>query len=220
MRPVPEEPSVTDAREDPGHGMAGPPGDPPGFRDAAEKGARGAPPDPGAAGLLAPPPGGLPRDHHALIRENGGFIPWCGPAALALATGRGLEEACGMLRAVAPQWYPRGGPIVTAYWRDLLAVLGQCGVPHATAPVAPGPRPTLLDLLRRGGPGGAALEPGWFLMRVTGHFLLVRSHGFGLGLAHDNHHSGTLVTARCLGRRRVTHAARLLGGPMLEQPPT
>ncbi len=151
-----------------------------------------------------------------LAGENGGRVPWCGPAAVALVTGCSLDTASAMLREIAPHWYPEDGPVVTAYWRDLLGALDRAGVPYA--PFAPGQagRTSLLRMLRRGGPEGAMLEPGWYLLRVTGHFLLLRSYGFGLGTVHDNRHSGVLVTHRAHGLRRVTHAARVLGGPCLD----
>jgi hypothetical protein len=173
----------------------------------ADSGRRGLVATIGAeAGLLLP--AGL-RSHDDLAAENNGYAPWCGPAALALATGRDYAEASALLRATAPAWYPESGPIVTAYWRDLLAALAAAGIPHA--PLAlPEARPSLLRLVRDG------LDPGWYLLRVTDHFLLLRSHGFGLAQLHDNRHTATLLTARTHGRRKVTHAARLLGGPLVE----
>ena len=61
-----------------------------------------------------------------------------------------------------------------------------------------------------------ALLRGWYLVRVTGHFLLLRSQGFGFARLHDNHHTGAALTARTHGRRKVTHVSRLLGGPLVE----
>ena len=155
---------------------------------------------------VAPP--AVPRGHLDLTAENGGLVPWCGPTALALATGRGYAEATAMLRAAAPDWYPAEGPIVTAYWRDLLATLAAAGVAHAPHDL-PEKRPTLLRLVRDG------LAAGWYLLRVTDHFLLLRSQGFGFARLHDNHHTAAPLTARTHGRRKVTHAARLLGGPLV-----
>jgi hypothetical protein len=152
------------------------------------------------------------RTHGELADENGGYAPWCGPTAVALATGHGYHAATELLRATAPAWYPESGPIVTAYWRDLLAALEAEGIPHAPA-VLPDRRPSLLRLVRDLG-----LEPGWYLVRVTDHFLLLRSHGFGLAQIHDNRHTGALLTGRTHGRRKVTHLARLLGGPLLANP--
>ncbi|MDO9712100.1 hypothetical protein [Paracraurococcus lichenis] len=149
------------------------------------------------------------RGHLALLEENLGETPWCGPAALALATGRSYAEAGALLRAVAPPWYPAEGPIVTAYWRDLLDGLRMAGIPHE--PMAlPEKRRSLIRFARDG------LEQGWYLVRITDHFLLLRSHGFGLVTLHDNRHTGVLVTTRTHGLRHVTHAARLLGGPLVE----
>ena len=135
-------------------------------------------------------------------------IPWCGPAALALATGRSYAGASALLRAVAPAWYAPTGPIVTAYWRDLLAALDLVAVPHAPV-VLPAPRCALHALVRAG------LPRGWYLVRVTDHFLLLQSRGFGLATVHDNRHDGAVLTAATHGRRHVTHMARLLGGPLL-----
>jgi len=147
------------------------------------------------------------RGHLALLEENRGDTPWCGPAALALATGRSYAAACALLRATAPAWYPAEGPIVTAYWRDLLAALAMAGVGHRPVPL-PERRSSLLHLVRQ------ELPEGWYLIRVTDHFLLLRSHGFGLTTLHDNRHTGAVVSAAAHGRRHVTHAVRLCGGPL------
>ena len=40
------------------------------------------------------------RGHLALTQENQGNSPWCGPAALALATGQSYAATCALLRAV------------------------------------------------------------------------------------------------------------------------
>lgn len=149
-----------------------------------------------------------PRGHLDLAAENNGSVPWCGPTALALATGRSYAGATELLRSVAPDWYPAEGPIVTAYWRDLLSALAAAGVPHAPHDLSE-KRPNLLRLVREG------LAAGWYLLRVTDHFLLLRSQGFGFAVLHDNHHTGAPISARSHGRRKVTHAARLLGGPLL-----
>ena len=148
------------------------------------------------------------RGHLALTAENGGLVPWCGPAALALATGLSYRAASELLRNTAPGWYPETGPIVTAYWRDLLAALEQAGVEYAPLAAPEGPESRLMAFAR-------GLEPGWYLLRVTDHFLLVRSHGFGLAQVYDNRTSGQVLGARTHGRRKVTHAVQLLGGPLL-----
>ena len=150
------------------------------------------------------------RGHLQLAAETGGLTPWCGPAVLALATGRGYAEACSLLRAAAPEWYPAAGEVVTSYWRDLIAVLEGEGIGTAAVEL-PAPRPTLLRLVR-----GGLLDAGWYMLRVTDHFLLLRHHGFGLASLHDNRHTGAVVTGRTHGRRKVTHAVRLLGGPLVE----
>ena len=98
------------------------------------------------------------RGHLALLEENRGETPWCGPAALALATGRSYAEAAQMLRNVAPAWYPAEGPIVTAYWRDLLVALDMAGVAHAPA-LLPERRRSLSRFARDG------LAEGWHLVR-------------------------------------------------------
>jgi hypothetical protein len=152
-----------------------------------------------------------PRGHLALAEENGGLTPWCGPAAVALATGLGYRDASELLRRSAPGWYPEEGPIVTAYWRDLLAALRQAGVEHEVLdPMPNAPRDSLLRFVR------GDVAPGWYLVRVTDHFLLLRHHGFGLASVYDNRHSGALLSARTHGRRKVTHVARLLGGPLAD----
>lgn len=147
------------------------------------------------------------RGAEALAAERGGHLPWCGPAAVALASGCSYARACDLLRAASPAHYPATGEIVTAYWRDVVAALGMAGVRCTPLPLSDLPfagRPTLLGLARRGG-----LEPGLYLVRVTGHFLLLRLHGFGLAQLHDNRLSGAVLTARTHGRCRVSHVARL-----------
>jgi hypothetical protein len=202
----------------------------------------------GAAPPASPPspPAALPRSAEDLAAERGGYAAWCGPAVVALATGRPYAEACALIRRAAPDRYPEGKDLATAYWRDLIAALALAGVPaEAAAAAAPGAAraPTLVGLARRGG-----LVPGWYLVRVTGHFLLLRLHGFGLqrfaarsergtaagrcpqggftlrgdhapprsALAQvfDNRLSGAVLSARTHGRRRVTHLARIAGGPL------
>lgn len=159
------------------------------------------------AGHRAETPATL-RGHLALLEENRGETPWCGPSTLALATGRSYAEAGMLLRSIAPEWYPAEGPIVTAYWRDLLGALDSLGIAHAPLALA-AKRRTLIRFARDG------LAPGWYLVRITDHFLLLRSHGFGLTTLHDNRHTGVLVSAKTHGRRHVTHAVRLLGGPLV-----
>ncbi len=149
------------------------------------------------------------RGHLQLQTEAAGRTPWCGPAVLALATGRSYRGACALLRRVAPSCYPKRAEVVTTYWRDLLTALREDGVPYAPIAV-PQPGASLLRLLRE-----EEWRPGWYLLRVTDHFLLLRQHGFGLARVHDNHHTGVVVTGHVHGRRHVTHAVRLLGGPLL-----
>ena len=156
---------------------------------------------------LAERPPGL-RSHDELTAENGGLVPWCGPATLALASGLPYRAAGTMLRGIAPDWYPGAGPVVTAYWRDILGALEQLGVAHAPVDL-PERRPNLLGLVRGG------LAPGWYLLRVTDHFLLLDNRGFGLATVHDNRLTAAVLTAKTHGRRRVTHAAQLLSGPRL-----
>ncbi|WBV43136.1 hypothetical protein [Pseudoroseomonas cervicalis] len=142
------------------------------------------------------------RGPEALAAERGGILPWCGPAAIALAAGCSYAEACALLRRVAPQRYP-AGEIVTAYWRDVMAALAEAGLAATRLPLAE-PRPTLIGLARRHG-----LSAGLYLVRVTGHFLLLRHHGFGLAEVHDNKLAGAVLSPRSHGLCRVTHVARL-----------
>ena len=151
--------------------------------------------------LEAGPGAGL-RGAEALAAERGGLRPWCGPAAVALAANCSYARACALLREVAPTRYTPGEEIVTVFWRDLLEAVERGGVGAARLAI-PG-RPTLLRLVRQGG-----LEAGLYLVRVTGHFLLLRHHGFGLAQVDDNRLSNALLTAHTHGRCRVTHLARL-----------
>jgi hypothetical protein len=131
-----------------------------------------------------------------LARERGGQFGWCGPAAIAL-------------RQVAPERYAAQPDIMTAYWRDVMAALRVAGLSAEQLPVEKsGNRgPTLLGLARHAG-----LQPGLYLVRVTGHFLLLALHGFGLAQVHDNRLSGAVLSVRSHGLCRVTHLARLPGG--------
>ncbi|MCI0756815.1 hypothetical protein [Teichococcus vastitatis] len=142
------------------------------------------------------------RGAEALMAERGGILPWCGPACIALAIGSSYAIACALLRTVAPERYAPEAEIATTYWRDMVAALDHAGVP--ASPRAVEGRPTLLRLVRQGG-----LEPGFYLVRVTDHFLLLRVHGYGLAEVHDNRLSGEVLTTRTHGLCRVTHLARL-----------
>jgi hypothetical protein len=155
--------------------------------------------------------------------ERGGQAGWCGPAVVALATGCGYARACALLRQVAPERYDDSRDIVTAYWRDVMAALAASGLAaRELALRKPGGRgPTLLGLVRQGGvegdagatsPQEAGLRQGLYLVRVTGHFLLLAAHGFGLAQVHDNRLSGAVLSVRSHGLCRVTHLARLPAG--------
>lgn len=142
------------------------------------------------------------RGAESLAAERGGYAAWCGPAVVALASGRSYADACALLRGVAPERYAAQEDIATVYWRDVVAALRQTGVAAIPLPVEG--RPTLLGLARRGG-----LQRGLYLVRVTGHFLLLRLHGFGLAEVHDNRLSGAVLSTRSHGLCRVTHLAEL-----------
>lgn len=132
--------------------------------------------------------------------ERGGHAPWCGPAAVATAAGLSYTAACDLLARVAPERYPPGREIVTAWWRDLLGALAASGI-RAEPRLVPG-RPTLCRAVREG------LPEGWWLARVTDHFFLLRVSRGG-GLLFDNRHHAAPVSAATHGRRRLTHLARL-----------
>jgi hypothetical protein len=162
-------------------------------------------------------PAGAQAGHQPILRsaaafagERGGFAPWCGPAAIAHVTGRSYAGACALLHGVAPDRYPEGAELVTAWWRDLVAALAADAVPLRPMPELPEPRPTLCAYAR-------GLGMGWYLLRVTGHFLLLHVRAPGLPpLVFDNRHDGEVPgTARAHGRRRVTHALLLPEGPRL-----
>ena len=132
--------------------------------------------------------------------ERGGHAPWCGPAAVATAAGLSYASACDLLARVAPDRYPPGREIVTAWWRDLLGALDALGI--AAQPRAVHGRPTLCRAVRDG------LPRGWWLARVTDHFCLLRVARTGVDL-FDNRHHAAPVSAATHGRRRLTHLARL-----------
>lgn len=156
------------------------------------------PPDAGPTG----PRFRTPQD---LAGERGGAAPWCGPAAVALAAGVPYDAACDLIRRAAPERYP-GGEIVTTWWRDLLAALREAGVSAAPA-VAVADSPTLIRWARQLG------EAGWYLVRVTDHFLLLHCDGDGAARVYDNRIGGAPLGVATHGRRRVSHVARLPEGP-------
>ena len=159
--------------------------------------------------------GPIARTHLDLRAENGGHAPWCGPAAIALVTGLAYAEACRLLHAVCPERYPEPDGVVAAWWRDLVEALRRHGLAGAPLEIEAG-RPCLLGL------AGRRLEPGWYLVRVTDHFLLLhlRQRGRGrrgLAVVHDNTHTAVPLSPRVFGLRRVTHALRLADGHALDR---
>lgn len=135
--------------------------------------------------------------------ERGGYAPWCGPTAVAHAAGLGYAAACGLLTRISPERYPPGQEIITAWWSDLLAAIRIAGAPVQVEPVTD--RPTLCRF-------GRTLPAGWWLVRVTGHFLLLHVAPEGVRV-FDNRLHGERLSAATHGRRRVTHAALLPNGP-------
>jgi hypothetical protein len=139
--------------------------------------------------------------------ERGGCAPWCGPAAVATASGSTYASACDLLARVAPERYPPGREVVTAWWRDLLSALDLAGVSAEPRPVDG--RPTLSGAVRAG------LPEGWWLARVTDHFCLVEVARSGVRV-FDNRLHGVPLSSRSHGRRRLTHLARLPTPPGAE----
>jgi len=133
--------------------------------------------------------------------ERGGYAAWCGPAAVATAAGVTYASACELLGRVAPDRYPEGEEIVTAWWRDLLGALDLAGVQAEPHPVDG--RQRLDETVRDG------LPEGWWLARVTDHFCLLRVARSGKAEVYDNRHHAAPLSSRTNGRRRVTHLARL-----------
>lgn len=140
--------------------------------------------------------------------ERGGYAPWCGPTAVATAAGLSYASACDLLARVAPERYPPGREIVTAWWRDLIDALGHAGVNAESRPVEG--RPTLCQAVRAG------LPEGWWLARVTDHFCLLEVARRGDARVFDNRLHGEPLSARAHGRRRVTHLARVPTPPGAE----
>jgi hypothetical protein len=137
--------------------------------------------------------------------ERAGAAPWCGPTALATAAGLSYASACALLRRVAPQRYPSGQEIVTAWWRDLIGALDALGL--AAEPRAVEGNPTLCQAVRQG------LPEGWWLARVTDHFCLLDVARCGAARVFDNRLHAAPLSARAHGRRRVTHLARVPAPP-------
>lgn len=131
--------------------------------------------------------------------ERGGYAPWCGPAVVATVAGVTYASACDLLARVAPERYPPGQEIVTAWWRDLIGALACLGIPAEPRPVEGAP--TLSRAVRDG------LPEGWWLARVTDHFCLLRVARGGTAEVFDNRHHGVALSSRTHGRRRVTHLA-------------
>ena len=160
-----------------------------------------------------PPPanGNLPvrrlRHPEEFAGERGGYAPWCGPTAVATTIGSSYASACELLARVAPERYPPGREVVTAWWRDLLAALDLAGVAAESRPVAG--RPTLMQTVRSG------LPEGWWLARVTDHFCLLEV-ARGAARIFDNRLHGVALSGRTHGRRRVTHLARVPTPPGAE----
>ncbi|WP_372617214.1 hypothetical protein [Falsiroseomonas sp.] len=140
--------------------------------------------------------------------ERGGFAPWCGPAVVATAAGVSYASACALLARVAPERYPPGREIVTAWWRDLVGALDLAGIGAEPRPVEG--RPTLLRAVRQG------LPEGWWLTRVTDHFCLLRVARQGHAEVFDNRLHAEPLSVRAHGRRRVTHLARVPAPPGAE----
>jgi hypothetical protein len=140
--------------------------------------------------------------------ERGGYAPWCGPAVVATAAGLSYASACELLARVAPERYPPGREIVTAWWRDLIGALDAAGV--ATEPRDVEGRPTLIGAVKQG------LPEGWWLARVTDHFCLLEVARRGTARVFDNRLHGEALSMRAHGRRRVTHLARLPAPPGAE----
>jgi hypothetical protein len=140
--------------------------------------------------------------------ERGGFAPWCGPAAVATAAGVSYASACALLARAAPERYPPGREIVTAWWRDLLGALGVAGI--GAEPRQVDGRPTLLGAVREG------LPEGWWLARVTDHFCLLRIAREGHAQVFDNRLHAAPLSAKTHGRRRLTHLARVPAPPGAE----
>lgn len=160
------------------------------------------------------------RRPEEFMGERGGHAPWCGPAAVATAAGLSYAGACDLLARVAPDRYPPGQEIVTAWWRDLIGALDHLGIAAEPRPVAG--RPTLCRAVREG------LPEGWWLARVTDHFCLLKvaragvgkggGKGGGQGRAevYDNRHHAAPLSTATHGRRRVTHLARVPAPPGAE----
>lgn len=146
----------------------------------------------------------LPRPED-FAGERGGYTPWCGPAAVATAAGLSYAGACALLVRIAPDRYPPGEEIVTTWWRDLLEALALMGILAEPHPVQG--RPTLCRAVREG------LPDGWWLVRVTDHFCLLRVAGAGRAEVFDNRHHAAPLSSATHGRCRVTHLARLPDPP-------
>ncbi|MDT8332523.1 hypothetical protein RQ831_15790 [Roseomonas gilardii] len=149
-----------------------------------------------------------------LAAENAGSEVWCGPTAVALLTGQPYPRAVEAIRAADPADRLNRAKVMRASnWHHLLAALTAGGVEHEARRVSPRlvrgrwAWPTLASYAR-------TLEPGWFLLRVTGHFLLLHVAPDRTATIHDNHGDPRrLDSKRARAARRVTHCARIPHGP-------
>jgi hypothetical protein len=159
------------------------------------------------------------------LRAEAGATPWCGPSAVALVTGLTYPEAERRIRAasVTPSRprgrYKPGRRLTITYWPDLVLAaaraLSGSADPLRDVQVFQARRgrltyPTLTGFAREQRQAG----PGWFLVRVTGHFIVLHVRARGEALVFDNAATGKPVSA-CGARKRVTHAARVLAGPLV-----
>lgn len=170
---------------------------------------------------------------HGQLRDEAGAHPWCGPSAVALITGLTYREVEDAIRArMAKAWCPRrrrqaGRPrLTTTWWDDLIAVCRERGAAMTPTSIDAArddgailyalPRATLAGIVGR-------LSTGWYLARVTNHFLLLRvERGRGAWL-FDNvtlTRAGVPAGIRAFGgRRRITHLMQITSGPLLDSPP-
>jgi hypothetical protein len=165
------------------------------------------------------------------LRDEARGHPWCGPSAVAMMTGRTYGEVEEDLRRVMSI---RATPcekrrkalqqarLSTTWWDDLRTTARDLGAPTEPAFSSGQPDGRLPDYLRRATLAGIVqrLEPGWYLVRVTNHFVLLRVAGQRQAWLYDNVSTAVPSGTRAFqGRKRVSHVVRITGGPLLDAAP-
>jgi hypothetical protein len=166
------------------------------------------------------------------LRDEARGHPWCGPSAVAMMTGRTYGEVEEDLRRVmsirATPYEKRRkalqqARLSTTWWHDLLTTARDLGAPTEPAFSSGNPDGRLPRVLASATLAGLVtrhLAPGWYLVRVTNHFVLLRVAGLRQAWLYDNVSTAVPSGTRAFGgRKRVSHVVRITGGPLVDAAP-